>query len=103
MLRASYNVVKSLDPGAKIVLAGITQRAWEEIEVLYQRGIKRYFDVAALQIFRQNVRRAVKATELYRDATNRRGARRKPIYVTEITWPASRGKTEPIKFQRQET
>ena len=103
LLRASYNIVKSLDPGAKIVLAGITQRAWEEIEVLYQRGIKRYFDVAALQIFPQTVRRSVKAVALYRDALNRRGDRRKPIYITEITWPASRGKTEPIKYQRQET
>jgi hypothetical protein len=103
LLRASYNIVKSLDPGAKIVLAGITQRAWEEIEVLYQRGIKRYFDVAALQIFPQTVRRSVKATALYRDALNRRGDRRKPIYLTEITWPASKGKTDPIKYQRQET
>ena len=103
LLRASYNIVKSLDPGAKIVLAGITQRAWEEIEVLYQHGIKRYFDVAALQIFPQTVQRAVKATALFRDAMNRRGDGRKPIYLTEITWPASKGRTERIKYQRQET
>ena len=103
LLRASYNIVKSLDPGAKIVLAGITQRAWEEIEVLYQHKIKRYFDVAALQIFPQTVRRSVKATALYRDALNRRGDRRKPIYLTEITWAASKGKTEPIKFLSQDT
>jgi polysaccharide biosynthesis protein PslG len=103
LLRASYNIVKTLDPGAKIVMAGITQRAWEEIEVLYQRGVKRYFDVAALQIFPQTVRRSVKAAALYREALNRRGDRRKPIYITEITWPASRGKTDPIKYQRQET
>jgi hypothetical protein len=103
LLRASYNIVKTLDPGAKIVLAGITQRAWEEIEVLYQHHIKPYFDVAALQIFPQTVRRAVKATALYRGALNRRGDRRKPIYVTEVTWPASKGRTDPIEFQRQET
>jgi hypothetical protein len=103
LLRASYNIVKSLDPGAKIVLGGITQRAWEEIEVLYQRGIKRYFDVAALQIFPQTVRRSVKATELFRDAMKRRRDGRKPIYLTEITWPASKGKTDPIKYQAQDT
>ena len=62
LLRASYNIVKTLDPGAKIVLAGLTQRAWEEIELLYQRGVKPYFDIAALQIFPQTVKRAVKAT-----------------------------------------
>ena len=58
--------MKSLDPDAKVVMAGITQRAWEEIEVLYQRGIKRYFDVAALQIFPQTIKRAVKAAVLPR-------------------------------------
>jgi hypothetical protein len=103
LLRASYNIVKSLDPGAKIVMAGITQRAWEEIEVLYQRGIKPYFDVAALQIFPQTIHRAVKATALFRDALRRRRDGRKPIYLTEITWPASKGRTEGIKYQRQET
>jgi polysaccharide biosynthesis protein PslG len=103
LLRDSYNIVKSLDPGAKIVMAGITQRAWEEIEVLYQRGIKGYFDVAALQIFPQTVKRAVKATRFYRDAMRRRGDGRKPIYLTEITWPASKGRTQGIKYQLQET
>ena len=103
LLRSSYNIVKTLDPGAKVVMAGLTQRAWEEIEVLYQHGVKRYFDIAALQIFPQTVRRAVKATRFFRDAMRRRGDGRKPIYLTEITWPASKGRTEGIKYQRQET
>jgi polysaccharide biosynthesis protein PslG len=103
LLRASYNLVKSLDPGAKVVLAGITQRAWEEIEILYRHQIKPYFDVAALQIFPQTVRRSVKATALFRGALRARRDGRKPIYVTEITWPASKGRTEGIKYQRQET
>jgi hypothetical protein len=103
LLRSSYNIVKSLDPGAKIVLAGITQRAWEEIELLYQHHIKPYFDVAALQIFPQTVKRSVKATTLFRDALRARRDGRKPIYLTEISWPASKGRTQGIKYQRQET
>ena len=103
LLRSSYNIVKSLDPGAKIVLAGITQRAWDEIEILYQHHIKPYFDVAALQIFPQTVKRSVKATGLYRAAMRARHDGRKPIYVTEISWPASKGRTQGIKYQRQET
>ncbi len=103
LLRGSYNIIKSLDPGAKVVMAGITQRAWEEIAVLYKRGIKRYFDVAALQIFPQTVKRAVKATRFFRDTMRLYGDRRKPIYLTEITWPASKGRTEGIRYQRQET
>ena len=103
LLRSSYNIIKSLDPGAKVVMAGITQRAWEEIAVLYDRGIKRYFDVAALQIFPQTVKRAIKATRFFRDTMRLRGDRRKPIYLTEITWPASKGRTQGIRYQRQET
>jgi hypothetical protein len=103
LLRASHNIVKTLDPGAKVVLAGITQRAWEEIEILYKHGIKRYFDVAALQIFPQTVHRSVVASQLFRDALRHRKDGRKPIYLTEVTWPASKGKTKPIKFQRQDT
>jgi hypothetical protein len=103
MLRASYKAVKALDPGAKVVLAGITQRAWEEIAILYRHGIKNYFDVAALQIFPQTVKRAVKATALFRNSMRRRRDGRKPIYLTEITWPASKGRTEGIRYQRQET
>jgi hypothetical protein len=103
LLRASYNMIKDLDPGAKVVMAGLTQRAWEEIEILYQRGVKRYFDIAALQIFPQTVKRSVKATALFRQAMRRRGDGRKPIYLTEITWPASKGRTQGIRYQRQET
>jgi hypothetical protein len=103
LLRASYNIIKPLDSGAKVVMAGLTQRAWEEIEILNQRGVKRYIDIAALQIFPQTVKRAVKATQFFRDAMRRRGDGRKPIYLTEITWPASRGRTQGIKYQRQET
>jgi hypothetical protein len=103
LLRSSYNIVKSRDPGAKIVLAGITQRAWEEIELLYQHHIKPYFDVAALQIFPQTIRRSVKASELFRAALRARRDGGKPIYVTEISWPASKGRTQGIKYQRQET
>jgi hypothetical protein len=103
LLRAAYNAIKTEDPGAKVVLAGITQRAWDEIELLYQRGIKRYFDVAALQTFPQTVKRAVMATELFRDAMKARGDRRKPVYLTEIAWPASKGRTKGIRYQSQET
>jgi polysaccharide biosynthesis protein PslG len=103
LLRASYNMIKTLDPGAKVVMAGLTQRAWDEIEVLYQHGVKRYFDIAALQIFPQTVKRAVKATRFFGEAMRARGDGRKPIYLTEITWPASKGRTQGIKYQRQET
>jgi hypothetical protein len=104
LLRGAYRAVKVRDPGANVVLAGITQRAWEEIDELYRVGhIKGRFDVAALQIFPQTVRRSVLATRLFRQALRRRGDGRKPIYLTEISWPASKGHTPRIRWLGHET
>jgi hypothetical protein len=103
LLKAAYRAIKQRDPGAKVVLAGLTQRAWDQLTLLYRKGrIRRAFDVATIQTFTQTARRAVRATRLFRRALNKAGDRRKPIYITEITWPASRGRTRGIKFQRQE-
>jgi hypothetical protein len=104
LLRVSYRAIKARDRGARVVLAGITQRAWEEIEELYRVGrIKGAFDAAALQIFPQTVRRAGIATQLFRDALSARGDARKPIYITEISWPASRGRTPRVRWLAHET
>jgi hypothetical protein len=104
LLRTAYRAVKTRDRGAKVVLAGITQRAWEELEELYAGGrIKGYFDVAALQIFPQTVRRSVIATQLFRQALAKRGDRRKPIYLTELSWPASKGRTPRVRYLAHET
>ena len=95
---------RSRDRSARVVLAGITQRAWEEIDEMYARGgIKGHFDVAALQIFPQTVRRSVLATRLFRQALRRHGDAGKPIFLTEISWPASKGKTRRIRYLAHET
>ena len=104
LLRASYRAIKSRDAGARVVLAGITQRAWDLIDELYDQGrIRGSFDVAALQIFPQTVRRARIATQLFRDALKANRDPRKPIYITEISWPASRGRTPRVRYLAHET
>jgi hypothetical protein len=103
LLKASHRAIKRADPGAKLVLAGLTQLAWNEITRLYHRGAGRYFEVGALQTFPQTPARALRATRLFRRAMTRAGDGRKPMYITELTWPASKGRTKGIPFQRQET
>ncbi len=104
LLRSAWTAIKVRDPGATVVLAGITQRAWEEIEELYRVGrIKGFFDVAALQIFPLTVRRAVIATRLFRQALRHRRDGRKPIYLTELSWPASKGRTPKVRYLAHET
>jgi polysaccharide biosynthesis protein PslG len=103
LLRAAHRAIKRADPGARVVLAGLTQLAWDQLAILYRRGVRRYFDVATLQAFPQTADRALRAARLFRRAMGRAGDGGKPIYVTELTWPASRGRTKGIPFQRQET
>ena len=103
LLRSSYNIVKSLDPGAKIVHGGH-----------HAAGLGG--DRAALPARDQALLRRGGAPDLPPDGEARRQGHqalprrdeeapdgRKPIYLTEITWPASKGRTEGIKYQRQET
>jgi hypothetical protein len=103
LLRASHRAIKAADPGAQVVLAGLTQLAWNELTKLYRHGARGSFEVATLQSFPQTPARALRATRLFRRAMVRAGDRRKPMYITEITWPASKGRTKGIRFQRQET
>jgi polysaccharide biosynthesis protein PslG len=104
LLRASYRAIKQEDPRAKVVLAGITQRAWELLAALYRRArIHGYFDVAALQAYPETVGRLVRATRMMRSVMRKRRDGRKQIYITEVSWPASKGRTRGVGFQRQET
>jgi len=104
LLRAAHRAVHARDAGGKVVLAGITQRAWDLLNLLYDQGhVKGAFDVAALQIFPQTVKRAAVATGLFHDAMRRHGDGRKKIYITELSWPASRGRTPPVRFLANET
>jgi hypothetical protein len=103
LLKASHRAIKAADPGAKVVLAGLTQLAWNELTKLYRAGARSSFEVATLQTFPQTPARALRATRLFRRAMIQAGDRRKRMYITEITWPASKGRTQGIRFQRQET
>jgi hypothetical protein len=103
LLKTAHDAIKRADPGARVVLAGLTQAAWDQLTILYHRGLRRYFDVATIQTFPQTAHRALRAARLFRRAMNRAGDRRKPMYMTEISWPASKGHTKGIPFQRQET
>jgi hypothetical protein len=96
--------VKTRDRRGRVVLAGITQRASEELDEMYERGgIKGFFDVAALQIFPRSVKRSVEATKLFRQTLRRNRDGRAPIYLTELSWPASRGRTRKVRYLPHET
>jgi Beta-galactosidase/Glycosyl hydrolase catalytic core len=96
LLAAAYDGVKKADPGAKVMLAGATNFAWDALEALYDKGaIKGHFDIAALHPYTGSAGRVVKAAQLFRAVLQKHGDVRKPLWITELAWPASKGRVKP--------
>ena len=96
LLRAAHDALKKDDPGCKVVLAGATNFAWDALDSLYAKGnIKGEFDVATLHPYTGSAGRVVTASRLFRAALKRHGDGRKPVWITELTWPASKGRVKP--------
>lgn len=93
LLRASYRAAREADPGAKVILGGLTNFAWETLATLYRRaGIRGYFDVAAVHMFPGRWQNVATIVKRFRSALDAHGGKRIPIWVTEMTWPASKGR-----------
>jgi polysaccharide biosynthesis protein PslG len=110
LLRAGYQAIHRADRGAKVVAGslvavgggsvkpgGYTQT--DGIRDLYRGGAKRYFDVIAVHPFtnfansvKNTVSQTLEIIRRVRVQMNRHGDRRKPIILTELTWPAAVGK-----------
>jgi hypothetical protein len=58
--------------------------------------VRRWFDVAAVHPFSGRPSNSVKIVRLNRRAMDRAGDRRKPIWLTELTWSSAKGKKTPL-------
>lgn len=98
LLRAAHAALEKDDPGCKVVLAGFTNFAWTALQSLYSKGhIKGEFDIAALHPYTGSAARVVKAAQLFHAVLKKHGDGRKPLWITELAWPASNGKVRPPK------
>jgi hypothetical protein len=99
LLKASYAAVKSADPGAKVVLAGLANSSWKILSRLYQKGrIKGNFDIAALHPYTVFPRGVTILSRRFRDVLRRYRDSRKQVWITELGLPASRGKSDSENF-----
>ena len=49
LVRAARTAISRVDPGAKVVLAGMPNYSWHDLETIYRvRGARRLFDVVAI-------------------------------------------------------
>jgi hypothetical protein len=96
LLHAAHDALKQADPGCTVVLAGATNFAWDALEALYAKGnIKGQFDVAALHPYTGSAGRVVKAAQLFKAVLKKHGDAKLPVWITELAWPASKGKVKP--------
>jgi hypothetical protein len=93
LLRASYKTIKAEDPGATVVLAGVTNESWKYLDHMYEKGrIKGAFDAAALHPYTSKADGVITLTKRFRIVMRRYGDAKLPLYITELGLPASKGR-----------
>ena len=97
LLKASHKAIKRKDPGATVVLAGLPFRSWKSLGMLYGAGARGNFDVLALHPYTLKPKNVITAIKLNRNVMRKRH-NIKPIEVTELAWPASKGKKHVKKI-----
>lgn len=89
MLQQAGQAIKSVDPGAKIVIAGLVGFSWKTLQLLYDTGAKPYFDALALHPYTACPCDVYKIIQFNREVMNKNGDAAKPIYISEIGYPAT--------------
>ncbi len=101
LLRAAHRAARAADRRARIVLAGMTGASWDALASLYREGrVRGSFDVAALQTYTGTALHLLHAVHLFRGVLARHHARRLPLWITEMGWPAARGRIRVPSYQR---
>ena len=93
LLKAADRALKSADRGSRTILAGLPNESWISLRWIYRRGGRGSFDAVALHPYTGKPRNVVRLTELARKEMRRYRDGRKPIWITELSWPAAKGKT----------
>jgi hypothetical protein len=104
LLKASYQALHTTDRRAQVVSGPLVATGaytqWQGASDLLKAGAGKYLDVVSVHPFtndstsaRKSAQRVIDIVKLVRQRMNRHGARRIPIVLTEMTWPASVGRT----------
>jgi hypothetical protein len=104
LLKAAYRAIHQADPGAKVVAGSLVAprrdyAPWDAIRDLYRAGARGFFDEISIHPFTNNpksvsitAQQVVEMVRRVRAPMRRQGDGRKPIILTEVTWPAALGK-----------
>jgi hypothetical protein len=93
LLRASRRALRAADPRSRTIMAGLPNESWIALRKVYRAGGRGAFDAVALHPYTGRPRNVVRLVELARREMRRGRDGRKPIWITELSWPASKGRT----------
>jgi hypothetical protein len=93
LLRAARRALRDADRRARVVLAGLPNQSWAALRSIYRAGGRRGFHAVALHPYTGKPRNVVRLVRFARRVMRRYGDRRKPVWVTELSWPAAKGQT----------
>jgi hypothetical protein len=97
MLRAAYAAVKAADKGATVLMASMANYSWRDLaKLLDVSGPRLRFDAAGAHPFSGRPSNAVKIVRLNRQALDKRGYKKVPLWLTELTWSSAKGKKTPL-------
>ena len=93
LLRYARFAIKVTDPGARVVLAGLTWKSWEDIAKIYKAGGQGLFDVVSLHPYTLKPANVKYIVKLVRRVMAKNGDAKLPVLITELSWPSAKGKT----------
>ncbi|MEI2703593.1 MAG: beta-galactosidase [Baekduia sp.] len=97
LVRAAHSAIKRADPKATVLLASMANDSWRALaKLLDAPGPKLEFDAAGAHPFSGRPSNALKIVRLNRDVLDRRGYKRVPLWLTELTWSSAKGKKTPL-------
>ena len=100
LLKAADAALAAADPGATVVLAGLPNESWTALRQIYKAGGRGHFDAVALHPYTRKPRDVLRLVRYARREMRRANDGRTPVWLTELSWPAAKGKVpRPAGFE----
>jgi hypothetical protein len=89
MLRQARSALRAVEPGDRVILAGLFGRSWDALERIYAAGGRGQFDAAAIHPYARIPPNVLRILNLDRAVMARHGDARVPLLVTETGWSSA--------------
>jgi hypothetical protein len=104
LLRTAHRALRRADGGATLVLAGFPNVSWRALRSIYRAGGRGMFDAVALHPYTRKPSDVLRIVRYARGIMRAHGDGRVPIWMTELSWPAAKGKVPvPYGFEASES